>query len=393
MAPLPAWLHGLFAVLPTPMVAGGSLDLESLDRVVDHYLDGGAVGLVPASIAGEGDLLDEAERRLVIQRVARRSGGRAPVVVSVLADDTVSALAQARIAVECGASGLLVKPPTGDARGVLGHVDAIARSLRLPIILLDNPKFSASLPASLVQTLVDTVSEVCGIKLEEEPTADKMAQVRALLGQRIRIFGGLGGVHCLRELAQGADGFFTGHPQPAHLVAAMACFRRGDRDGAATAYEALLPVASWEREHPDAMISQRKTILRELGVLLDAAVRPPGKAPRSAVDQTALNRIRSLQPEGQPDVLVQVIRAYLKNSRAMVNALHDALARGDVGKVREVAHRLRSSTATLGAMTLADMCAELETRGQLAGVVDLSRRLEVEYRAVCTTLGDIARGR
>jgi len=270
---IPAWLQGLFAVLPTPMVAGGSLDLESLDRVVDHYLGGGAVGLVPASIAGEGDLLDEAERRLVIQRVVRRSGGRAPIVVGVLEDQTESALAQARVAAECGASGLLVKLPAGDAQAVLGHVGAIARSLRLPIILLDNPAFGASLPVSLVQTLVDTVPEVCGIKLEEEPTADKMAQLRALLQQRIRIFGGLGGVHCLRELEHGADGFFTGHPHPDHLVAALACFHRGDRAGAAAACEAVLPVATREREHPATMISQRKTILRELGVLREAAHR------------------------------------------------------------------------------------------------------------------------
>lgn len=282
MEPLPPWLQGLFAVLPTPMAAGGSLDLESLDRVVDHYLDGGAVGLVPASIAGEGDLLIEAERRLVIERVVRRSAGRAPIVVGVLDDDTDSALTQAHAAAECGASGLLVKPPVGDTRGVLAHVAAIAQSLHLPIILLDNPLFGATLPPGLVQTLVDSVPEVCGIKLEEEPTADKMAQVRHLLGQRLRIFGGLGGVHCLSELDNGADGFFTGCPHPEHLVAVMRCFRRGDRAAAAAANEVLLPIAMRERAHPAAMIGLRKTILRDCGVLRDASVRSRSSAPVGA---------------------------------------------------------------------------------------------------------------
>jgi 4-hydroxy-tetrahydrodipicolinate synthase len=279
---LPAWLHGLFAVLPTPMLADGSLDLESLDRVVDYYLEGGAAGLVPASIAGEGDLLDEAERRLVIQRVASRSAGRAPIVVGVLDDWTAIALAQARAAAECGASGLLVKPPVGDMRSVLLHVGAIAGSLHLPIVLLDNPKFGARLPANLVQALVDAVPEVCGIKLEEEPTARKMALVRALLGQRIRIFGGLGAVHCLSELDAGADGFFTGYPHPEHLVAVMDCVRRGDRAAAAAANEKLLPVATREREHPTAMIGLRKVILRDRGVIRDAAVRPRTNAPHRA---------------------------------------------------------------------------------------------------------------
>jgi 4-hydroxy-tetrahydrodipicolinate synthase len=281
MDQLPAWLHGLFAVLPTPMAADGSLDLESLDRVVDHYLDGGAVGLVPASIAGEGDLLDEAERRLVIQRVVQRSAGRAPIVVGVLEDRIDRALAQARDAADCGAAGLLVKPPVGTAQGVIAHVGAVARSLRLPIILLDNPKFGATLPAILVQNLVARVPEVCGIKLEEEPTADKMALVRALLGRRIRIFGGLGGVHCLPELDAGADGFFTGYPHPEHLAEVMACLHRGDRSAAAAAYEKLLPLATLERQRPGEMIGLRKKILLDRGVLRDAAVRSRGNSPHA----------------------------------------------------------------------------------------------------------------
>lgn len=279
MDAVPTWLRGLFAVLPTPMLGDGSLDLESLDHVVDYYLEGGAAGLVPASIAGEGDLLDEAERRLVIERVARRAAGRATIVVGVLDDRTDHAMAQARAAAECGASGLLVKPPVGGMQDVLSHVDSIAGSLKLPIILLDNPKFGARLPPSLVQALIDVVPGVCGIKLEEEPTAGKMVLVRALLGERIRIFGGLGAVHCLSELAAGADGFFTGYPYPEHLTAVMACFRRGDLAGAAAANEVLLPVATREREHPAAMIGLRKTILRDRGVIRDAAVRARANRP------------------------------------------------------------------------------------------------------------------
>ena len=281
MDQLPTWLHGLFAVLPTPMAADGSLDLESLDRVVDHYLDGGAVGLVPASIAGEGDLLDETERRLVIQRVVQRSAGRAPVVVGVLEDRIDRALAQARDAVVCGASALLVKPPMGDAQGVIAHVGTLAQWLRFPIILLDNPKFGATLPATLVHQLVALNPEVCGIKLEEEPTPHKMARVRALLGRRIRIFGGLGGVHCLPELDAGADGFFTGYPHPEHLVEVMTCLRRRDRAAAAAAYETLLPLATLERQRPGEMIGLRKKILHDRGVLRDAAIRSRGNSPRA----------------------------------------------------------------------------------------------------------------
>jgi 4-hydroxy-tetrahydrodipicolinate synthase len=269
----PAWLKGLFAVLPTPMVAGGGLDLASLDRVVDYYLEGGASGLVPVSVAGEGDRLDEAERRCVLQRVVQRARSRVPVVAGILSDGTQAALAQVDEALQCGVDGLLVKPAGGDAHAVVEHFRVIGRSARLPIVLLDYPPATVPLPVELIGLLAECVPEVCGIKLEDEPTDIKMGRLRAAVGQRLRIFGGLSGAHCLRELEQGADGFFTGCPQPELLVDTIARFRAGDRADAALAFESLRGVIARERQRPSAMIAQRKAILCELGVLREGATR------------------------------------------------------------------------------------------------------------------------
>jgi len=274
MSNVPTWLSGLFAVLPTPMAADGALDLESLDRVVDYYLAGGASGLVPVSVAGEGDRLDEAERQAVIQRVVERSKGRAPVIAGVLDTDLEGALTQARMAAAWGIDALLVKPPMGPARAILDHFSEIGLSLRLPIVVLDHPADGPLLSLSLIRELVDGIPEICGIKLEEEPTAIKMAALRSLVGSRIRIFGGLGGAHCLEELEHGADGFFTGCPLPRLLVKAMENFRAGDRAAAEAACSALRHVVQRERAYPGAMIEQRKAVLRELGVVRETTVRP-----------------------------------------------------------------------------------------------------------------------
>lgn len=274
----PAWLKGLFAVLPTPMVAGGGLDLESLDRVVDYYLDGGASGLVPVSVAGEGDRLDETERRDVMQRVVLRARGRVPVVAGILADGTEAALAQVDGAMQCGVDGLLVKPAGDGAQAIVEHFRAIGRSARLPIILLDYPPATPRLPVELIGLLAECIPEVAGIKLEDEPTDVKMARLRTVVGQRLRIFGGLSGAHCLQELEHGADGFFTGCPHPELLVQTMARFREGGRAGAAVAFESLREVIARERQRPAAMIAQRKAILCEMGVLRDGATRGPAPA-------------------------------------------------------------------------------------------------------------------
>jgi 4-hydroxy-tetrahydrodipicolinate synthase len=269
----PAWLNGLFAVLPTPMVVGGGLDLESLDRVVDYYLEGGATGLVPVSVAGEGDRLDEAERQCVMRRVVQRARGRVPVVAGILADGVDEALGQVTAAARCGVDGLLVKPVGHDQESLIGRFRAMGRSARLPIVLLDYPPATPRLPVDLISLLAECVPELAGIKLEEEPTHLKMAALRSLVGQRLRIFGGLSGAHCLSELEHGADGFFTGCPNPEWLVETMARFRRGDGDGAALAFESLRGVIERERQRPAAMVAQRKAILCELGVLREAATR------------------------------------------------------------------------------------------------------------------------
>lgn len=273
----PAWLRGLFAVLPTPMLADGQVDLDSLDRVVDYYLECGASGLVPASIAGEGDRLDEGERRLVCQRVVQRARARgrvAPVVAALLETDTEAALAQARAAAAWGVDGLLVKPPFGPAQAMEHHFSAIGSAFRLPIILMDYPQEGPRLPPALIARLVAAAPELCGIKLEDEPTAAKMGCLRVELGARIRLFGGLSGAHCLEELEQGADGFFTGCARPDLLVRATASFRAGDRRAAVDACEALRRVVLREREDPGGWIGRRKAMLCELGVLRHATVRP-----------------------------------------------------------------------------------------------------------------------
>ncbi len=272
-AQAPDWLRGLFAVIPTPMQPDGAVDMASLDRVVDHYQAAGAAGLVPVSVAGEGDLLSDAERRQVIHRVVQRTAGRMPVLVGVLQAHTGAAVAQAREAAACGARGLLVLPPRLDPAGILSHFDAIARAVSLPLVVLDHPRLCPPLPPALLQALVEAVPWVCGIKLEDEPTPPKMAQVRTLLGPRLRIFGGLSGAFCLQELAHGADGFFTGLPRPSHLVAVMARFQAGDHEGAAAAFAAMQPAIQQERDNPGGVITQRKALLCAEGVIAHASNR------------------------------------------------------------------------------------------------------------------------
>ncbi len=285
-------LAGVFAVFPTPMLPSGEVDDPSLDRMVDFYLERGVHALVAVSIIGEGHLMNEEERRATIQRVMARTAGRVPVLCGALAEHFQDAADFGARAADLGVAGLLVKAPRGNratldpraARGttpersdtakVVEHYQVIAERSKLPLVVLDYPSAGQTLPVPMLAELCDRVAGVKAIKLEEEPTPPKILAVRARLGQRLKIFGGLGASHALEELEAGADGFFTGYPFPEHLVQIYERFKAGDFDKAIELFELTVPMIVHERRSTTA-IAFRKEVLRRRGAIAHAAVREP----------------------------------------------------------------------------------------------------------------------
>jgi two-component system, sensor histidine kinase and response regulator len=112
------------------------------------------------------------------------------------------------------------------------------------------------------------------------------------------------------------------------------------------------------------------------------------------LDPQPLNAIRALQRPGAPDVLGRVIARYLQQSPELLRNLRDSLAEQDAEGVRRATHSLKSSSANLGAHTLAGLCKELEHKGRnnsledsasLAGEVE--RHYDLVSRALTTLVG------
>lgn len=116
-------------------------------------------------------------------------------------------------------------------------------------------------------------------------------------------------------------------------------------------------------------------------------MQPAAEASTPTIDLKALDAIRALQRPNRPDVLASVLRKYLDNSRDSVEALRDALRANDPARLQAVAHRLKSSSAQLGALGLATRCKELEMMGASKNLIDADRvlvELQSEYATACT---------
>ena len=95
-----------------------------------------------------------------------------------------------------------------------------------------------------------------------------------------------------------------------------------------------------------------------------------------SLDRRAIDKIRALQRPGQPDVVAKIVGAYLRDSPATVAAAREAALRRDFRALFEAAHRLKSSSAFLGANALVTCCTRLEAIGAVGQGEDLPSVLE-----------------
>jgi CheY-like chemotaxis protein len=86
------------------------------------------------------------------------------------------------------------------------------------------------------------------------------------------------------------------------------------------------------------------------------------------LDRSVLATLQELK-RGQSRLLPHLIRLYLQEAPAQLAALQEAVAQGDSGRVEDLAHGLKGSSAQLGATRLSRLCAALQ---EVAGAHDLS---------------------
>lgn len=123
------------------------------------------------------------------------------------------------------------------------------------------------------------------------------------------------------------------------------------------------------------------------------------KPPRSdsaqvQLDPQALGRLRELDPDGRQGVLMRVLAAFETSLLRMLSQLKAELGTSDPAVVSGVAHTLKSSSASVGALELARACAEVEAKLRRGETSDLRRdivRLMSEAEAALQAVATILR--
>lgn len=101
-----------------------------------------------------------------------------------------------------------------------------------------------------------------------------------------------------------------------------------------------------------------------------------------AVDKATLSSLRE-QLAGPDPVFERILGLYLRELPGRMTAIRSAVEQGDAQALRDAAHSLRGSSATLGATLAAELSEALESgavAGDLAPAPELLERLEEAAR-------------
>ena len=241
MALLDESANGVFIIAATPFSDRGALDLASVDRMVDFYLELGANGLTILGVMGEASKLTEEELRAFISRAIVRARG-APVIVGVSAPG-------------------------------LASIKTLA--------LQDYPLATqVQISPKVILRIVEALPSCVMLKHEDWPGLAKITAVRAASDRGARcisILTGNGGLFLPEELERGADGAMTGFAFPEMMVGVVKAFRAGDPERARDIFDAYLPLARYEQQ-PGLGLAVRKYILAKRGAIASPALRRPGAA-------------------------------------------------------------------------------------------------------------------
>ena len=265
---------GLWGVLATPFDEHLSVDFESLRYEVASFTEDGCCGLVALGVFGEAASLTPAEAAAVAQTVS--SSTDLPYVLGLSErspDSVVSQALQLLGAVSRPPTALMAQISDADPAVAAEPLRRLYEETGIGVLIQDYPVVSGvSVTDEQVVALVRACPFAVGVKSETPPTSVAVAHLTSSVD--VPVFGGLGGVGLLDELAAGSAGAMTGFSHPAVLASVLRAHNEGGFASAREVFAPWLPLANFEGQLRVGL-SIRKEVLRRRGVIAGARVRPP----------------------------------------------------------------------------------------------------------------------
>ncbi len=198
-------ITGSIVALATPMYEDGSLDMTSLQRLVEFHIRQQTDAIVAVGTTGESATLDTDEHCLVIQKVVEYAHKRIPVIAGTGSNSTREAIELSQCALQAGATACLSVTPYYNKptqEGLYQHFKSIAETVDIPQILYNVPGRTACdiLPETVAK--LAPLDNIIGIK-EASGSIDRIQTLLNQCGDTFAVYSGDDAIACQAMLAGG----------------------------------------------------------------------------------------------------------------------------------------------------------------------------------------------
>ena len=201
---------GTGIALITPFKQDHSVDVEALDKIVNHVIDNGADFLVVLGTTSEAPTLTAEEKKLVINTILKTNNSRLPVLLGMGGNNTQAVIEAVRAQDFTGIQGILSVVPyynKPNQRGMKAHFEAIADASPVPVVVYNVPgRVGVNLQAA---TCVDLAKNPNIIAVKE--ASGNLQQIMEILRDKPADFDVLSGDDGITQplMALGAQGVIS----------------------------------------------------------------------------------------------------------------------------------------------------------------------------------------
>ncbi len=161
-------LKGLGVAMITPFKQDKTIDFDSLEKLIEHLINGKADYIVLLGTTGETPALFPDEKQKIKEFVVKKVAGRIPLVLGVGGNHTMAVADELLKSDLSGFSAILSVVPyynKPSQEGIYRHYKAIAGASPLPIILYNVPgRTGVNMSAETTIRLAREVENIIGIK-------------------------------------------------------------------------------------------------------------------------------------------------------------------------------------------------------------------------------------
>lgn len=272
-------LHGIVCANITPMDSCGEIDLNSLQKLVNHMADTGIHGVYPTGTNGEGHLLSMEEQHAVTKTVVEANQGRMDAFIQCATMRWEDTMENIRYACSVGADGVGVMTPTfykaDDAAMIEYYSEACRAAGDKPLYIYNISKYTNNdVSVKAFGEIIDSNPNAMGIKYSNSDIAriqdylrvPKTRKAEALIGADSLILSALA-AGCVGEVSGPACVF------PKRYVGVYEAFIKGDMELALEQQNRIVACSRSIKAVPQ--IPAIKAMLKMQGIIENDTCRRP----------------------------------------------------------------------------------------------------------------------